>query len=334
MKTFNIKENELKKIIIESVKKHIIKENLETEGGNAISQAEPIRGDIAGKIARDIINKLETTLHIEARPMGSTGKKRADQTSGDIDIAVGLPLEDVDTLRIFVRKNFGEVEEYFNKNFRLYSIGFPYMEDGTKKIAQVDFTFSKNLDLTTFGHHSPDYTKNESKFKGAFRTILLKNIIGKVPLDKEKFPTELYTENDYDGTYAGQPKTWWKLTYDLDDGLQIVHRTNKGVRKALKSDKRIPQDTIFITSDINKIIKIGLGEQATINDCNSFESLVDFIFSGRYKFASQEMIEKIFTNFFNDSSVIKFPQMAEGMKNYVAQVASENGVKIPGINIQ
>ena len=40
----------------------------------------------------------------------------------------------------------------------------------------------------------------------------------------------------------------------------------------------------FITNDINEIIKFILGETATFTDTNSFETLIDFVFSKNYKY--------------------------------------------------
>jgi hypothetical protein len=47
------------------------------EGGNAIKNATPIRGDIAKLVADSIVKKIQDNLNINACALGSTGKKSA-----------------------------------------------------------------------------------------------------------------------------------------------------------------------------------------------------------------------------------------------------------------
>ena len=75
--------------------KQIVNEALR-EGGNAVPSAGPIRGDLAGEIAKDVISSISNTFGCEAEPAGSTGKKGREMTSGDIDI---LPIGTSCTLR-------------------------------------------------------------------------------------------------------------------------------------------------------------------------------------------------------------------------------------------
>ena len=314
--------NELNFIVRETLS--ILKENMEIEGGNAIASSEPIRGDVAGEVARQIIDVLKKGLGIECRPLGSTGKKRADQTSGDIDIAVPMSWDDKNKLVLFIRQTYGKLEDFCNNAFKIYSIGFPYTDNIEHKIVQVDFMFGQNLDYSSFIHHSPDYTKNESEFKGAIRTELLRILANLVPVNEKEYPSTYYDETDFGGLYKGEKETWWRYSIDDELGLIITHRTNRGKRKPLARSTRFPEDTKVITSDINEILKIVLGPGATEQDCNSFESMVDFLFSGKYRYASPEQMENIMAKFMKNKAVNKDPEVKEkirqilsGRMNYV-----------------
>lgn len=52
----------------------------------------------------------------------------------------------------------------------------------------------------------------------------------------------------------------------------------------MKNPVTVKEDDKFITNDINEIIKFILGEAATFTDTNSFETLIDFVFSKNYKY--------------------------------------------------
>ena len=246
------------------------------EGGNAIKIAEPIRGDIAKLIADSIVNKIQQKLKVNACPLGSTGKKSANQMSGDIDIAVELQWNDNNIQKVseFIKTTYGSrVEIVASPGLRLISMGFPYKLYGKQNIVQVDLMFTTNIEYSNFMYHSPDYIKNESLFKGLYRTNLLIIIAGKTPIDIQKYPIELFGADEFGTEYEGEVKSFWKYTLSYDDGLKIVHKTFEGKRKPLKAPKSIKEDTILLTSDLPAILKICLGEKATIANCNSFETL-------------------------------------------------------------
>ena len=50
----------------------------------------------AQKVADEIIDSITKEFKCKASPLGSTGKKGKDQTSGDIDIALEYSWEDKD----------------------------------------------------------------------------------------------------------------------------------------------------------------------------------------------------------------------------------------------
>lgn len=61
---------------------------------------------------------------------------------------------------------------------------------------------------------------------------------------------------------------FWKYTLTYDRGLKLTHKTYKGKTKLLKNPVTVKKDDKIISTDINEIIKIILGDNATIEDTN------------------------------------------------------------------
>lgn len=277
-----------------------IQESLIYEGGHSIDGAEPIRGDLAKQVADEIIEKIKDKFDIECAELGSTGKKSKNQTSGDIDIAVQMSWQDKDKLIEFVKKefkdcSFGNIVDYLN----VFNIGYKYDEDGKEKIVQVDFMFVDDIDWAKFVYFSPDFTKHESQFKGSWRSTLLRGICACTPV--EKVDTKYKTEYFEDGSI----KTFWKFIFSKTDGLFADHKTFEGAKKRLKNSKTIKSDRDYISKNINTILYICLGKDATRDDCNSYETLLNFIASDRYKFKSVEQLEKIKRWLFDNDDLLR-----------------------------
>lgn len=287
-----------------------IKESLNIfEGGHSIEGAEPIRGDLAKEVADQIISKIKDKFHIECAALGSTGKKGKDQTSGDIDIAVQMQWEDKDELIDFVKKEFkdcpfGNIVDYLN----VFNIGYKYKEDGKEKIVQVDFMFVDDVEWAQFVYFSPNFLKNESQFKGSWRSTLLRGICACTPTEKvnKKYKTEYFD--------SGKTiKTFWKFTFSQASGLFADHKTYEGNNgKVLKNPKTIKDDRIYISKNIDEILHICLGNDATRDDCNSYETLLNFLASDRYEFKSVEQLEQIKEWLFGNTDLLR--EASDGVK--------------------
>ena len=57
--------------------------------------------------------------------------------------------------------------------------------------------------------------------------------------------------------------------------------------------------------NIDEILHICLGKDATRDDCNSYETLLNFIASDRYKFKSVEQLEKIKEWLFDNTDLLR-----------------------------
>lgn len=279
----------------------VIQEALIFEGGHSVEGAEPIRGDLAKIVADEIIERVKSEFKIECAALGSTGKKGKNQTSGDIDIAVQMSWQDKDKLIDFVKKEFkdcpfGNIVDYLN----VFSIGYKYDEDGKEKIVQVDFMFVDDVEWAQFVYFSPNFLKNESQFKGAWRSTLLRGICACTPVEKvdKKYKIE-YFEDDK------TVKTFWKFTFSQADGLFADHKTYEGNKKPLKNPKTIKDDREYISKNIDTILHMCLGKDATRDDCNSYETLLNFIASDRYEFRSVEQLEKIKEWLFGNADLLR-----------------------------
>lgn len=279
----------------------VIQEALIFEGGHSVEGAEPIRGDLAKVVADKIIEKVKSEFKIECAALGSTGKKGKNQTSGDIDIAVQMSWQDKDKLINFVKKEFkdcpfGNIVDYLN----VFNIGYKYDEDGKEKIVQVDFMFVDDVEWAQFVYFSPNFLKNESQFKGAWRSTLLRGICACTPTEKvdKKYEPEYFE----DGKTI---KTFWKFTFSQADGLFADHKTYEGNKKPLKNPKTIKDDREYISKNIDTILHMCLGKDATRDDCNSYETLLNFIASDRYEFRSVEQLEKIKEWLFGNTDLLR-----------------------------
>ena len=161
-----------------------IKESLINEGGNAVT-ANPIPAYITPLLYKEIEDAiLKENPDIKMVPLGSVGKKNDDQFNGDIDIAVNI--DNKEELNELIDKVFPNLEKNPNTTQNIISISYPYNKEGQSGNAQVDFMIVKDIDFAKFFYHSPDFKKNESKFKGATRAKMLSIIVSSIPVEDVK----------------------------------------------------------------------------------------------------------------------------------------------------
>jgi len=277
--------------------------------GMAIKGSQPIKGKDAEYIASHVIKKLNSSckdkdgniVHFNTCTLGSTGKKNPDDYSGDIDIAVELEFNDdninmiSDCIKNYIcDTNIYDTQIKVSSGFHLISFGLEYsLNNEPYKLVQVDLMFSNDLKYTKFMYHSPNFKNGESNFKGLYRTNLLIALAGRV----ETCVDDIVQEVNHYGEQ--QVLDYWKYTLTYDKGLFLRHKTYRGKRGLLKNPVTVKEDDQLITKDINKIIKFVLGDNATEKDTNSFESLINFIFSDKYKY-NNKVIYNALSDFLND----------------------------------
>ena len=283
-----------------------IKESLITEGGHSVEGVSPIRGDLASVVANEIISKISKEFNCQCAALGSTGKKSKEQTSGDIDIALELPWEDKDKVLDFIKKEFSDSKEgNIVSSLHVFNIGYKYDEDGEEKYVQVDFMFVENIEFAKFCYHSPSFINNESHFKGAWRTQLMMSVINSLDVNDVfpgKYKNEKFTSDDYDGSYVGEDKIIYRILFNKNDGLKVVKRSFEGKTKPVKNPKNI--ETPYLTKNIDEILKLCFGDDATKDTMNSYETILDFISSDKFKFRSKEFLEKVKNYLFTNDDLL------------------------------
>lgn len=248
---------------------------------NAIKGSMPVYGCDAEWYSNQVIGGLCNALNVRATTLGSTGKKKDNETSGDIDIAIEMEFtkENVEKVKSYLKEEYGDdVQIYVSDGFKIISFGLKYKTIcnglfGIEMYAQVDLMFSNDLEYSKFMYHSPNYKNNESNFKGLYRTNLLTYIAGRTPHDIE----DVYNDD-------GELMDYWKYTLTYDKGLVFTHKTYRGKTKRLKNPVTVKEDTRLISKEPKTIINFILGNKATLDTVNSFESLITYLFSDDYPY--------------------------------------------------
>lgn len=269
-----------------------IKESLINEGGNAVT-ANPIPAYITPLLYKEIEDAiLKENPDIKMVPLGSVGKKNDDQFNGDIDIAIKL--DNKKELSELIDKVFPDLEKNPNTTPSIVSISYPYNKEGKSGNAQVDFMIVKDIDFAKFFYHSPDFKKNESKFKGATRAKMLSIIVSCIPVEDAK---DEYFE---DGKTV---KKHWKYTFNTEGVFrQLLDYTGK--KGPLKNPKKVKEFEKFIVNDPDNCIKFIFGDNGKIEDCNSAESLWKAVHD-KNKFKFQDVVKKIEDRWFDEIEELK-----------------------------
>lgn len=244
------------------------------EGGNAISDARPMTQKEVSDVYGYVKSKIFPLIGIEgddidAAPIGSYGKKAPDVTSGDLDIAVSvdkiasvnsLPLNPDDVLEFMEKKlKAGGFATSTQLGFKQISVGVPI--PGTKDTAQVDLMLSTSLEWSKFMYYSPDFTKAESKYKGAYRNLLVMAIINYSKREASKL------------TDKGEVEEIDTYVLQLDRGVQEVRKSFMGKKGSIISTAKTLHDfDKFVTNTPDAVVKITFGDNVKVSNTMTFEN--------------------------------------------------------------
>lgn len=212
--------------------------------GNAIKNSVPVKARNARKIAMDISTGLQNYFVVPTAILGSVMKKSDDMYCGDIDIAIQLPWTDnnVERVKQYGLEHLPVNEVVVSHGLKLVSYG--YEDNNTNLVHQVDIMFTENIKYSEFMYYSPDYTKNESRFKGLYRTNLLIICAGNIPLDKNIYSNTYYTNEDFEGKYTGELKEFYKYILTYDNGLELRKKSTLGKTRMCKKAYTISKEKI------------------------------------------------------------------------------------------
>lgn len=259
-----------------------INESRLIEGGNAVTMARPINQIEVVETYEYVVKTIFPLLGLTeefAKPIGSFKKKTAEQTSGDIDIAVsidriagvnGLALPDVLDFIETKLKSAGYMPST-SKGFQQTSIGVPVSGKQNNGVAQVDLMLTDNLEFSAFMYYSPDFTKAESKYKGLYRNILLMSVIGSVNKQITKQSS------------AGEVEEYKSYVLRLNQGIVSVTKSFVGKKGNLTKIAQLLKDQDkFVTNTPKVIAEIGFGPDVAVQDIMTFESIWNIITSSKY----------------------------------------------------
>lgn len=267
-------------------------------GGNAIKNSVPVQARNARKIALNISESLQNYFNVPTAILGSVMKKYDDMYCGDIDIAIQLPWTDnnVERVKQYGLEHLPVNEVVVSHGLKLVSYG--YEDNNTNLVHQVDIMFTENIKYSEFMYYSPDYTKNESRFKGLYRTNLLIICAGNIPLDTNQYPNTYYTNEDFDGKYTGELKEFYKYTLTYDTGLELRKKSTLGKTRMCKKAYTISKEKI--TDNIMQILTMIFGDNIDYNMSTSYENIIKTLYSPDYKYG-MEVRNNILKEFLLDS---------------------------------
>ena len=266
------------------------------ESGNSIESAVPFKQDQVDSTVSWLEKNLFPKIGLngigdDASVIGSAGKKLPDQTSGDIDIAVsadkiasslGTSLQNV----LFALNDKLKSLGYSTKmapGFNQVSIGAPIGGDSKNGVGQVDLMLSTDLEWSKFIYHSPDFRTAESKYKGAYRNLLLMAAIGKSFFEATKT------------TDKGEIAEYQAYVVRLNQGIIQVRKSFEGKKGLVKTAKVLKEYDSLVTAQPQGVVDLLFNGGHKPSDINTYEKLKSLIDSNDFKYPSAR--KSIFDDF-------------------------------------
>jgi len=202
------------------------------EGGNALADAG------VGRIERRFIpHVIEYISHLsgipkaDLHPLGSTGK---NHESGDIDIGIDSGKYLPDDIHTRMSKRIGPDKHYYNHGTKIHSYAVPIVKKVGNEFVeigghvQVDFIFTPRLGWAKFAYHSEGTTGQQTSYKGAVRTILLKAVAASI----EEKGVDMHVSDPKSGDLIIRVGR----TFDLTNGLRRIFQIRPERKKTNGED--------------------------------------------------------------------------------------------------
>lgn len=251
------------------------------EGGAAIKTARPIKESEVGMTIKHMEKILfpligDGSLDVDYIFIGSIGKKKSpSEVSGDIDLGIsqdflakkfGISPDQslqflYDNLLLNLPSALGyEPDMKLMKGINVLSIAWPIEADPANGIVQLDLIPISDMDWAKFIFYSPDYRKNESKYKSAHRNWLFQAILSAL---------KNVTKRDEDGNIVD----FDSYALRLSDGIYKNKKTFQGVTKRLKRSEVVKGQSVFVTRDPQEFLDLMFGGNVSPEDVKTFESV-------------------------------------------------------------
>ena len=273
--------------------------NLILEGGAAVNGRRILQSEVSSIIDKvdEILSGIGLVRGEDWDMVGSAGKKKAEDTSGDIDICIKK-----DRMKEVLGSGDGRLDVYndlakyleglgydryvVQPGFSQVSFGMPIAD--ADDVVQIDFMLVRSLEWSKFTQASPDYTKDESKYKGHVRNVLMMCIVKYC----FKRTTKRVTLDD-DSVVDGETENF---VIRLTDGLYKTRKNWFGKKgdSMVKTANLMHEYDELITDTPQGLIDL-LFNDGTMDDFLSFETLYDAFMSDRFKFPENR--ERILVGF-------------------------------------
>ena len=269
------------------------------EGGAAVNGRRILQSEVPTIVDKvdEILSGLGLVKGEDWDIVGSAGKKKAEDTSGDIDICIKK-----DRMKEVLGSGDGKNDVFNDLANHLESLGydkyvvqpgfsqvsFGMNIDDSDEVVQVDFMLVRNLEWSKFTQASPDYTKDESKYKGHLRNVLMMCIVKYC----FKRTTKRVTLDD-DSIVDGETENF---VIRLTDGLYKTRKNWFGKKgdSIIKTANLMHEYDELITDTPQGLIDL-LFNDGTMADFLSFETLYEAFMSDRFKFPDNR--EKILVGY-------------------------------------
>ena len=258
------------------------------EGGAAVNGRRILQSEVPTILDKveEILSGIGLVRGEDWDIVGSAGKKKAEDTSGDIDICIkkdrmkevlgsGDGKDDVFNDLGKYLEGLGYDRYVVQTGFNQVSFGMPIND--ADDIIQVDLILTRSLEWSRFTQSSPDYTKDESKYKAHVRNVLMMCIVKYC----FKRTTKRVTLDD-DSIVDGEAEMY---VIRLTDGLYKTRKNWLGKRDPIKKKPDLMHEyDELITDTPQGLIDLLFEDGVTVDDFHSFETLFNAFMSDKFKF--------------------------------------------------
>jgi hypothetical protein len=283
------------------------------EGGAAIKSSRPIKESEVEKTIqhmREVLFPLigDGEFDKDYLLIGSIGKKKSpSDTSGDIDLGIAqeflaqkFGISADQSLQFLYDKLSSELPAILGyepdmklmKGINVLSIAWPIEGDTENGTVQLDLIPISNMDWAKFIFYSPDYRKNESKYKSAHRNWLFQAILSAL---------KNVTKRDENGdivdfdTYALR----------LNDGIYKNKKTFQGATKRLKRPDTVKGQSVFVTRDPQELLDLMFGGGVKPDNVKTFEEVWNIVTSPNFKYSDRvEEIRQDLIRYLNNAGYV------------------------------
>lgn len=258
------------------------------EGGAAVNGRRILQSEVPSILDKveEILSGIGLVRGEDWDIVGSAGKKKSEDTSGDIDICIkkdrmkevlgsGDGKDDVFNDLGKYLEGLGYDRYVVQSGFNQVSFGMPIND--VEDIIQVDLILTRSLEWSRFTQSSPDYTKDESKYKAHVRNVLMMCIVKYC----FKRTTKRVTLDD-DSIVDGEAEMY---VIRLTDGLYKTRKNWLGKRDPIKKKPDLMHEyDELITDTPQGLIDLLFEDGVTVDDFLSFETLFNAFMSDKFKF--------------------------------------------------